>query len=1102
MKKFIKKLTTLFIVILLVSVICVGSANLVFAGSYNQNQDNTDTINYVSLGDSYISGKGLIGYENGGYLSEVEGAFPVEFAKYLSQKNSANVNLTQLALSDMRIADLLFLLNFDTTSSKQLNLATKDQTYFSDLNAFYTLWDNAFSYGDYFTFKNFTSTNLSSIGTSTKNDNLKEVVNNYQNSVKNADIITLSIGNTDINSFIYSNLINALGVMPNKTVDLSCFNLNSAVKHLDKDFQQEVLKLSNEISSLLSQNFSFVDNSESLVLIVEYAIVSFLASYKTLLDKIVSLNPNAEIIILGLLNTNNGFVIEFEDGTTLDIGEIQLKINKYINTYLSSVPAHKIINEDANYKNAKIYFAETGSTQVMLSQYALNYNFQTKSWSDSNNVSGLYLRNNLVQEFNNTIFNLVKDTFNTMLSSYGFALSKITIQDVLCYEQFAPYWESYVAGNASEPSIDTIYNVKNEKGEAVQHKLNYNRLLSASLYLAIEDAILSGANKTTLNINSIQKIVDGIDVVMQGVTSNITAENIVDVDLVNSKVTEAIEKDVSASLEYLSWKLKNSSATNEEMVSWMVNGSTHCKKHLQRKVAFYTSQGITPAISTAMKSEDSLLCLFNLFARLLIDNSLGCHPTLSGYNSILESVITAYENDNSVVKEYTNKISDIKSLLNEVVSSSTNSNFTSYNEYIDDLFKQVTNISPEEIYDYFYTNITSVINEFLSYVGLENIGQEFIEGFVKETSLPFEKTLKGNVSFNHNLDSILCIGGDYSLQIGQKLKVISSNINTLNLTDLQVEDVLYLLNNNANVPTYTKNKNSTNLGLKQDLINKISNSKIITLDFSTIAFNNIVDNYLNGNLTKVEWDLIENEQDITSYKLIVQEQLSALNKLGASVETQNSFKTALQAYLYNYLSYQQNYVNLVESISNLNPNAQIVVVGLQDAISKVINIDNYSVDLSSLGKQVLTLTNFKVLNNISKFNNVVFVNKEQGVTTQEFSNKLYNSINPTLIHDIASSWQSDNVHHWHSCSCGEKVYFDHEFVWVTDTNASVGVAGLQHQECKECGYKNGVTLEIQALPNNKKKKGCKNSINAPIVSVALLLSCMGFISIIKSKKEV
>ena len=120
----------------------------------------------------------------------------------------------------------------------------------------------------------------------------------------------------------------------------------------------------------------------------------------------------------------------------------------------------------------------------------------------------------------------------------------------------------------------------------------------------------------------------------------------------------------------------------------------------------------------------------------------------------------------------------------------------------------------------------------------------------------------------------------------------------------------------------------------------------------------------------------------------------------------------------------------------------------------------------------------------------------------DFSNKLYNSINPTLLHDIASSWQSDNVHHWHSCSCGENVYFDHEFVWVIDTNASVGVAGLQHQECKECGYKNGVTQEIQALPNNKKKKGCKNSINAPIVSVALLLSSIGFISIIKSKKEV
>lgn len=60
-------------------------------------------------------------------------------------------------------------------------------------------------------------------------------------------------------------------------------------------------------------------------------------------------------------------------------------------------------------------------------------------------------------------------------------------------------------------------------------------------------------------------------------------------------------------------------------------------------------------------------------------------------------------------------------------------------------------------------------------------------------------------------------------------------------------------------------------------------------------------------------------------------------------------------------------------------------------------------------------------------------------------------------HAFGREWVKDDGEHWQECpDCGARNEAGaHEFVWVTDKEASAGGAGLKHEECAVCGYIGG-----------------------------------------------
>lgn len=65
-----------------------------------------------------------------------------------------------------------------------------------------------------------------------------------------------------------------------------------------------------------------------------------------------------------------------------------------------------------------------------------------------------------------------------------------------------------------------------------------------------------------------------------------------------------------------------------------------------------------------------------------------------------------------------------------------------------------------------------------------------------------------------------------------------------------------------------------------------------------------------------------------------------------------------------------------------------------------------------------------------------------------------------------SKWLSDETEHWHNCkACDGDEKLDseqHDFIWITDKEATEDESGFRHEECKICKYKKEA-IEIPAL---------------------------------------
>ena len=472
----------------------------------NAGADND--INYVSIGDSmangycftdyhqdsddlnvydFITGKGMYGKD----------AYPMQFEAYLTGLGY-DVNHTKLAPSALLAEDLLFLLD------------GRDEAQ-----------DGWGGFRDY-------------VGDAYKHqDDLLKA--HFQTAITEADIITLGIGNASFGAYMLDRVTSALGVFgasldPDELVD---FEQAIEVLELSAEDYALVMKMYEmfeaKLVSAVSEDIAAQYNLEQVVDVVSYTAASFVANYKLVMEKILEMNPDVEIVLVGLLNTTYGMNITDDNGEVLlAVGDMMDKAFGMLNTYIAGLPA--VLQATGVAKDAKIYYAEQPEPKFICQVFD---DLMENGWGEiqDGRLSGATVRSRNITAFNDSLGAMIGWAVN------GAPLAKITIEDVQAYE--ALDWDALAeaAGSYWNPWGAFAF-----AGYDTGSRDYIDVILSVAIYLAIEEAVANSTNTMDIQLSGLMKIAGDLSSVFTGLgTPPTNAPEATRVWLLNGLSTEEVQ---------------------------------------------------------------------------------------------------------------------------------------------------------------------------------------------------------------------------------------------------------------------------------------------------------------------------------------------------------------------------------------------------------------------------------------------------------------------------------------------------------------------------------------------------------------------------------
>lgn len=591
---------------------------------------------YVSLGDSMTNGYGLTGYDNpyrvNGFLDEVLDAYPYQL------QDELNFDLTaQLATSAMRAEDLNYILRYPNA---QADPYTKSEF----VNNRWT------DYGDY------------GIADKSGVANVAEI---FQTNVANADVITYNIGNANFGVFMLGRLTNAMNILVAEgkydqiQANEAWVNFENALGRLDASQKKVAMEAYNQGMNMLKKYLPAsapVDKIERLADILGFTIASYLDYTEAALDRINELNPDAEIIIVGVQNNFSGVDLDLTiEGKkySVPMSTLLAPFVEGANAYLSVLPSAK--HAAGEWTGNTFYYAEAKNIGMIVDTY-----------NDEIVKKDNVIRDRFITEVCDTVFPMIEGALDEMLADTGLELVELTRADVEAYEN------------------DTL--------------ADDNKILSAAIYLAFEKAILEAADMKTLDATAFMSVMDDLSKVFEPVAEKLETE--LDMDAIADTVIEEVKAEAiegakaykatySAEEQVLFDKLVAmadgvdpslaavvahyaletkivkieeikdvaglltaeaivSQIDEDEIVEWAEDKYGDVLKH---STAIHTAAEIIEPLADALVSTPVLKSLLNLFARMLIGNGIGCHPSAAGHDTLTAAIVKAYETKHTTEDE-------------------------------------------------------------------------------------------------------------------------------------------------------------------------------------------------------------------------------------------------------------------------------------------------------------------------------------------------------------------------------------------------------------------------------------------------------------------
>lgn len=454
--------------LMLAAMLALGTCVTAFAEEMGEEPAETkETLNYVSIGDSMTNGYCFTGYSQKSTNNSYDflkgegvygdGAYPLQFEKYL-EGVGYDVNHTKLAPSATLAGDLWYVLG-----GRDL-----------PLDGWGGMFDYVGGYTDY--------QYRPDVGYSERcaSDTLKEY---YQNAIKDADIMTICLGNAEFGAYLMDRITTALGLMGATTGDEDYVTLQDALNYSGLDSEQQAL-VQQAYNYMVGKLKAYVPseqwdqyNLDTVCDMLTYATAGFLFNYKGVLDCIMDVNPDVEIIQIGLMNTTYGMTISMDDGSKIPVGDIMDGLFGMLNAYIAGLPA--AMQLAGQWKDATFFYAEQPNPLFISQQFAA---LKDANWGkvDSGRLDGSVVRARNVTAFNDVFVNTgilagmigVSPTDNNAL--------KIAIDDVWSYEEDSA---SYAGSNQL-------------------------RAYSVMVYLALEDALAESTKTQDIPLSSLTTLTD------------------------------------------------------------------------------------------------------------------------------------------------------------------------------------------------------------------------------------------------------------------------------------------------------------------------------------------------------------------------------------------------------------------------------------------------------------------------------------------------------------------------------------------------------------------------------------------------------------------
>ena len=335
-RKFRSCLSALIVACLLVSM-CSNGLAVVAAQSDSEDK----SIHYVSLGDSMANGYGFNGYKQDTDYDFFAGtdmyganAYPLQFEQYLKNQGY-DVKHTKLATSAMLPEHLAYLLRTNTNTYDGLPTP------------------------NYWGFRSY-------IGQAKKAQPI-EVKEHFQNSIADADIITMGMGNATFGAYLMD-LFTVVFGLSSSGINFDEITLEKALEMAKEDKHQEfILEIYN---NLLNELNSYADLSvlgevvpgktrlEAMCDVVAFCTANYIISYEDILRSIDELNDkDLEVIIVGIMNTVSGIVLTDDNGNAVvPLGDLMNGFFTALNAYSACLPA--LLQEAGELENITFYYAE------------------------------------------------------------------------------------------------------------------------------------------------------------------------------------------------------------------------------------------------------------------------------------------------------------------------------------------------------------------------------------------------------------------------------------------------------------------------------------------------------------------------------------------------------------------------------------------------------------------------------------------------------------------------------------------------------------------------------------------------------------------------